>query len=102
MVQLTSRYMKKRSELIFSFLQIPVDYLMLVAGFVVAFFLREGSGKPFSQSVNGHAYLNLMLIVLPLWLLIFALLGLYRLRANRTQWLDVGRIVAGSAGAIMI
>lgn len=94
--------MKKRSELFFSFIQIPVDYIMLVTGFVLAFLWRESSAKPFSTIVPGMTYLKLMLIFLPLWLLIFGAVGLYRLRANRQHWLDVGRIIAASAAGVMI
>lgn len=94
--------MKKRSELLFSFIQIPVDYVMLVTGFVLAFLWREASSKPFSILVPGTTYLKLMIVVLPLWLLIFGAVGLYRLRANRQHWLDVGRIIAASAAGVMI
>ncbi len=75
---------------------------MLVVGFVVAFFLRENSGKPFYIAVSGQNYLKLMLIFLPLWLVIFGAVGLYRLRVNRRQWLDVGRIIAACAAGVMI
>ena len=93
--------MRKRSELLISVLQIPVDYLMLVISFVLAYFVRQGSGKPFFVSVPGHTYLNYLLIFLPLWLVIFAALGLYRLRSDRGNWIDFGKIVVACSAGVM-
>lgn len=93
--------MRKRSELLLSVLQIPVDYLMLVISFVLAYFLRQGSGKPFYVAVTGHNYLNYLLVFLPLWLVIFAALGLYRLRSDRGNWIDFGRIIAACSAGVM-
>jgi len=94
--------MRKRSELLISVLQIPVDYLMLVVSFILAYFLRQGSGKPFSVEVGGYTYLNLMLLFLPIWLLIFASVGLYRIRSDRTKWLDLGKILAACSAGMMV
>ena len=93
--------MRKRSELLISVIQIPVDYLMLVVSFVLAYFLREGSGRPFSVEVGGYAYLNLMLIFLPIWLIIFFSVGLYKLRSDRTKWLELGKIIAACSAGVM-
>jgi len=93
--------MRKRSELLISVLQIPVDYLMLVVSFVLAYFVRQGSGKPFFVSVPGHTYLNYLLIFLPLWIVIFAALGLYSLRSDRGNWIDFGKIVVACSAGVM-
>lgn len=93
--------MRKRSELLISVLQIPVDYLMLVVSFVLAYFVRQGSGKPFYVSVPGHTYLNYLLIFLPLWIVIFAALGLYKLRSDRGNWIDFGKIVVACSAGVM-
>ena len=52
--------MRKRSELLISLIQIPVDYIMLVVSFTLAYFLRQGSGKPFSGIISGYAYFILV------------------------------------------
>jgi len=94
--------MRKRSELLIAVLQIPVDYLMLVVSFVLAYLLRQGSGRPFSIEVGGYAYLNLMLVFLPIWLLIFASVGLYNLRSDRAKWLDLSKILAACSAGVMV
>lgn len=94
--------MRKRSELLIAFIQIPVDYMMLVLGFVLAYFARQGSGRPFYVEVGGYNYLNYLLVFMPLWILIFALLGLYRLRSNRSEWVDLGKVITACALGVMV
>lgn len=94
--------MRKRSELLFAVLQIPVDYVMLVVSFVLAYFIREGSGKPFAVELPGYTYLTIMLGFLPLWLIIFASVGLYRIRADRSNLVDIGKVIAACSAGVMI
>ncbi len=94
--------MRKRSELFITALQIPVDYLMLVISFVLAYLIREGSSKPFSVTISGHSYLNFMLVFLPIWLLIFASVGLYKMRSDRRNLIDFGNILAACASGVMV
>ncbi|MBI2798298.1 sugar transferase [Candidatus Saccharibacteria bacterium] len=94
--------MKKRSELFFSFILVPIDYLMLVVGFVLAFFWREAQNKPFAYLVSGHSYLNNMLWLIPIWILIFAIVGLYALTSVRSRWHELGRIIAATLAGTMI
>lgn len=94
--------MRKRSELLISLIQIPVDYIMLVVSFTLAYFLRQGSGKPFSGIISGYAYLDLVMLFLPIWLIIFAGAGLYRIRSDRGNWVDIGKIFVACAAGVMV
>lgn len=94
--------MKKRSELFFSFILVPIDYLMLVAGFVLAYFVREGQSKPFAYLMSGQSYLRYMLLLLPIWILLFAVLGLYSLSSVRSRLQEAGRIVAATLAGTML
>lgn len=98
----TINTMRKRSELLIAALQIPVDYTMLVVSFILAYMLREGSGKPFSIAIAGQSYLNFMLVFLPIWLLIFAGVGLYKIRSDRGNWIDFSKILAACASGVMV
>lgn len=90
--------MKKRSELGFLLLHIPIDYLMIVIGFVLAYLVREGQAKPFAYIVSGKDYLGTLLFILPVWLVVYALFGLYSFTsANRSRLSDFTRIVGASA-----
>jgi len=94
--------MKKRSELIFSLIQVPLDYAMMVLGFVVAYFVRIGESKPLAFPIGGRAYLDLMLIVLPIWVLIFAMVGLYNLDSNRGRLREAARVGAACMAGTMV
>lgn len=79
----------KRSELFFSFLQVPVDFAVLVLAAWTAFFVRNipevlvyiGQPKIYALSLN--EYLTTVLIVIPFFLLIYTLEGLYSIRSTR-------------------
>ena len=76
--------MHKRSEIVFSLLAIPADLLMVFLAFIVAYWLRSQTEIlqivyfwPFRQ------YLLFIGIMLPFWLLVFALAGLYATSPGR-------------------
>lgn len=93
--------MKKRSELIFSLVLVPIDYFMMILGFVAAYFYRLGSDKPLAYNIGGMAYLRYLVILLPLWVLIFAMLGLYSLGSTRRRIDEVVKVFIASACGVM-
>ncbi len=94
--------MKKRSELLFSLIAVLLDYLMIVVGFVVAYLVRVGETKPLAFPIGGHNYLSLIILMLPVWVIIFALLGLYNMEAQRGRMPELLRIMAGSFAGTMV
>ncbi|MFO0862884.1 MAG: sugar transferase [Candidatus Saccharibacteria bacterium] len=90
--------MKKRSELAFLLIHIPIDYLMIVFGFALAYLIREGQAKPFAYSIAGRQYLLGLLLFLLSWLVIYAFFGLYSFTsAHRSRLSEFSRIVGASA-----
>lgn len=77
----------KRFELLFLFIHVPVDAAMLFLAALSAYHLRFTEWavalKDVSFGFGLPEYLGMVLWVIPLWLLIFALLGLYQPRARR-------------------
>lgn len=78
----------KRSEIYFSAIQLPVDFIMIVLAAISAYFLR---GLPMFEgyvsrvfNLSFEDYLIFSLIVTPLFLLSIAVEGLYTMRATRT------------------
>lgn len=78
----------KRSEIYFSVVQVPVDFLMIVLAASSAYFLR---GLPMFQgyvsqvfNLSFGTYLIFSLQVAPLFLIVIALEGLYTMRATRS------------------
>jgi len=68
----------KRFELFFTFILLPVDMAMIIASFVMAYYLRLdlNYGEQFSN-IGVSEYLVYALYLIPIWLIINALNGLY-------------------------
>ncbi len=76
--------MNKNINLFFSIILIPIDALMLFLAGISAYFLRTSEFvarlRPvlFFENLPFDKYVELILIFIPIWLLIFALFGMYR------------------------
>jgi exopolysaccharide biosynthesis polyprenyl glycosylphosphotransferase len=94
--------MQKRSELFFNFLLLPIDFLAVVAGFVAAYGIRVRlDGRPLAYPVSGVLFLKVFLLVMPVWILIFAVNGLYNQTAMRGRINELGKIFAAVSGGTM-
>jgi len=89
--------MKSNASLIYGFFLVLGDALALVAAFVVAYLLRGNFSKvPVAHPVQGVTYLKIFLLLLPFWILIFALLGLYNTWIHEKRFVELGRLLLGS------
>jgi exopolysaccharide biosynthesis polyprenyl glycosylphosphotransferase len=89
--------MRNNSSLVYSFSLVVGDFLALVAAFVGAYILRVSiSHKPISENVPAVTYLEVFLLVLPFWILIFALMGLYNSNIYEKRFVEAGKLVVGS------
>jgi exopolysaccharide biosynthesis polyprenyl glycosylphosphotransferase len=94
--------MRKRSELLFGLILVPVDFLALITAFVAAYIIRVRlDGRPVAHPIPAHVYLEISLLVLPIWLLIFAFSGLYSLSNLRGKLDELGRIFVAVSGGVM-
>jgi len=99
----------KRSELIFSALLVPVDFLMFLVAGMAAYFLRVSplvaNWRPvlFDLNLPFQRYFLLLIFVSILGLLIFAIAGLYSITAQKRLFKEFFQIiVAVSATALVI
>ena len=87
----------KSFELLFTFLQLPLDYIMIVAAGVTAYVLRYTkwvtSVRPIRFDLPWETYWPMLLFVSFAWLVIFALSGLYSFNPNRKFAKEIRRIV---------
>lgn len=89
--------MKSNSSLIYSFFLVVGDFLALVAAFVAAYILRVTlDPTPISESIQSSTFLGIFLTLLPFWILIFALLGLYNSSIYEKRFSETGRLFIGS------
>ena len=73
----------KKTGLIFTILLVPIDFLMLILAAISAYYLRVGSLvaeiRPVIYTLKLGEYLSYSFLVAIIWLIIFALAGLYRI-----------------------
>ncbi|MEK7481337.1 MAG: hypothetical protein AAB633_01145, partial [Patescibacteria group bacterium] len=97
----------KRSELILMFIQLPLDFLMLMAAGITAYLVRFTatviSLRPPQFAFGQADYLTLVAGVAAGWIVLFAFAGLYRPDPNRKLANDIVRIfLACSTGLAAI
>ena len=89
--------MKSNASLIYGLILVLGDFLALVAAFVVAYAIRGPlSDVPVATPVPATEYLKIFLILLPFWILIFALLGLYSNSIQEKRFRELGRLLVGA------
>ncbi len=93
----------KRSEIILMFIQLPLDFIVLLAAGWSAYFLRLSdwavAWKPVLFNLTLTSFTHMLLVVALVWIIIFAFSGLYSTDPNRKLLHDLGRVVLGcSAG----
>src|SRR3990167_139241 len=89
--------MKNNVSLIYNFFLVLGDFLALVAAFAGAYILRVSlDHRPLVFPVNAKTYLTVFLVVLPFWILIFGLLGLYNASIYEKRFKELGRLFVGS------
>ncbi len=96
--------MRKKSELMFSLLLLPVDFAVILASFVTAYALRvKFDPRPVANPLGIEFFIKIFLLIVPIWILFFALSGLYNQSALRGRLQEIGKIfVAVSAGVMFM
>src|SRR6185312_789713 len=94
--------MKNNASLIYNVCLVVGDFLALAVAFVVAYILRVTlSHTPLSQPVHAHTYFITIVSLLPFWILIFALFGLYGYRIYEKRFSELGRVFVGCSVGMM-
>lgn len=89
--------MKSNASLVYGLVLVVGDFLALVAAFVAAYLLRSHfMHKAVAHPIAGTTYLHIFLLLLPFWILLFALLGLYNNSIQEKRFVELGRLLIGS------
>lgn len=89
--------MKNNTSLLYGLLLVVGDFLALVAAFVGAYILRVTlDHRPIETAIHARSYLVIFLALLPFWILIFGLLGLYKTNIYEKRFSEIGRLLIGS------
>lgn len=98
--------MKNNITLIYNVCLVVGDFLALIAAFSVAYLLRVkfnvGLNPEDIGPSNGRAFLDVFIAVVPAWLVIFALLGLYNSNIYEKRFKEFGRLLIGSFIGMLI
>lgn len=89
--------MKNNVSLIYNVFLVLGDFFALVAAFVGAYVLRVTiDARPLIEAVPARSYLGVFLALLPFWIIIFAMLGLYDNNIYEKRFAEIGRLLMGS------
>jgi len=97
----------KKSELFFSVLLLPIDFLMVVLAGLSAYYLRfselSTDIRPVIFSLPIVEYMQILSVIGVVWLVIFAFAGLYNLRELGSLKTELKRVVFGcSLGLVAV
>lgn len=89
--------MKNNASLLYSFCLVVGDAIAITLAFSVAYILRVSlNHTPLSADVHAHTYILVLVGLLPFWILIFGLLGLYNSRIYERRFNELGRLLIGT------
>lgn len=95
--------MPTKNTKFYSLILILVDFLVLCLAFGVAYILRvQYDQRPLATEVYAAEYLRSFLIIVPIWILIFASLGLYQASTYNRRLVEWGKVAIGSFVGILL
>lgn len=95
--------MTRRNSQFYSFLLIIVDALVLISAFVLAYVARvQYDPRPLLHNIYAYDYLASFLLIVPIWIAVFALIGLYQPKTYTRRLIEWAKIGVGSFIGILI
>lgn len=95
--------MKQNFAFIYKIILIAGDTFSLLLGFTLAFILRVSlDPRPIAQPVDSITYITLIALLLPLWLAIFYVLGLYNKRVYGRKPKEASRLLIGALSGVLL
>lgn len=94
--------MQSRNIKYYSLILIIVDLLVLLTAFVLAYIWRvQIDHRPLLYDVYAFDYLQSIIFIIPFWILIFSLIGLYRPATYNRRFVEYSKIAIGSLVGIL-
>ena len=96
----------KKAELTFAVISVPVDYIMLICAGISAYWLRYAAWvqdiRPIVFDLDYYKYLQVVLLVALIWLLVFALQGLYTITIHKRLIDELTQIIFACSTGLMV
>lgn len=93
--------MKTNASLVYNFFLVIGDICAITLSFIAAFLIRAASPADVAHPIAGADYAVIVVALLPLWILLFALLGLYNANIYERRFAEAGRLFVGSFIGVM-
>lgn len=94
--------MRNNTSITYNICLLIGDGIALIGGLSISYILRVSiSHRVLSAHVSSMTYLKFLLILLPFWLFIFAILGLYNERYYQNRFSEMVRLAIGAFIGIM-
>ena len=91
------RVMKHSASLLFSFILLILDFVALIGAFTLAFIIRVRlDDRPLLEPITAEGYIAVVAVLLVFWLVIYALLGLYRSHVYENRFKEFAMLLMGS------
>ncbi len=92
----------KKIDLLFALLLLPVDILMIVFAFICAYYARmDLEVLPAFSTTPIQEYLRFSFYLIPVWIVLMAINGMYAIRSNRSRIDELFRIFSSSSVAML-
>lgn len=89
--------MKHSATLLYSFILLVLDFIALTLAFTLAFVIRvRWDDRPLIDPITAEAYIGVVAVLLTFWLIIYALLGLYRTQVYDNRFREFSMLLMGS------
>jgi len=95
--------MTHQNNRFYSLILVIIDTFVLLAAFTLAYVLRvQFDPRPLLSDVYAYDYLTSFLVIIPFWILIFAVLGLYQPSTYNRRLVEWAKIAIGSFIGILL
>lgn len=106
MIQTVIQYnyhMKNNASLVYAIFLIIGDFLAITAAFVSAYILRvKLDDRPLIQQIPAETYVYAFLAVIPFWIAVHALIGLYHRNTYQNRFREFGKLIIGSFIGVLV
>ena len=95
--------MQHQNSKFYSFILIIIDALVLVSAFALAYIARvQYDPRPLLHNIYAYDYFVSFLLIVPFWILIFAIIGLYRPDTYNRRLIEWSKIAIGAFLGILL
>jgi len=95
--------MQHRNSKLYSFILILIDALVLITTFALAYIARvQYDPRPLLHNIYAYDFLFSFLLIVPFWILIFAIIGLYRSETYNRRLVEWSKIAIGAFLGILL